>query len=356
MLARIAVLPGDGIGPEITREAVRCLQVLGDTFGHTFSFDTHPMGGASLDLHGVPLTEGTLAACKGAQAVLLGAVGDPKHDSQPRHLRPETGLLQLRAELGLFANLRPATLHPCLVDSSPVKAEIVRGTDLMVVRELAGGLYYGQPRALTKHRGHNTMAYADWEVERVAKVAFELARGRRRKVTSVDKANVLEASQLWRQVVVEVAKDYPDVELEHLYVDACAMALVTRPTSFDVVVTENTFGDILSDEASVLCGSLGMLPSASLGTGTPLFEPIHGSAPPLAGKDVANPIGTIASAAMLLRHALGLEEEACLLEAAIAATLEAGFGTADLGGQPRRVGTEALGQAIRDRIKIPVTA
>lgn len=356
MHARIIVLPGDGIGPEVTREAVHCLRVVADRFGHTFTFETHLLGGAALDATGEPLPEATLTACKAADAVLLGAVGDPRHDHLPRAQRAETGLLGLRAGLGLFANLRPATLHPCLVGASPLKSDLVRGTDLVVVRELAGGLYYGEPRMLDATRGVNTMAYEAWEVERVAKVAFELARTRRHRVTSVDKANVLEASQLWRSVVCRMATDYPDVELEHLYVDACAMAMVTRPTTFDVILTENTFGDILSDEASVICGSLGLLPSASLGTGTPLFEPIHGSAPSLAGRNVANPIGTILSAAMLLRHALGLDREAQALERAVRETLEAGLGTPDLAGTVTVLGTSDLGEAIRSRIGAAVIA
>ncbi len=356
MKARIVVLPGDGIGPEVTAEAVRCLQAVADAYDHAFTFETHLMGGAAIDATGGPLPAETLEACKTADAVLLGAVGDLKHDALPAPRKPETGLLRLRAGLGLFANLRPAALHPSLIAASPLKPEIVRGTDLVVVRELAGGLYYGEPRTLSALRGANTMAYEAWEVERVARAAFELARKRRRKVTSVDKANVLEASQLWRKVVCCVAQDYPDVVLEHLYVDACAMALVTRPTSFDVVLTENTFGDILSDEASVLCGSLGLLPSASLGSGTPLFEPIHGSAPTLTGKNVANPVGTILSAALLLRHALKLETEAAALEKAVGEALDDGYGTPDLAGQTTLVGTDAFGSAIRDRIKVSVTA
>lgn len=354
MHARITVLPGDGIGPEVTREAVLSLQLIAATFGHSFIFEEQLLGGCAIDAMGDPLPPSTLEACQSADAVLLGAVGDPRHDHLPNAQKAETGLLRLRAGLGLFANLRPAILHQALIDASPVKAEIARGTDLMVVRELAGGLYYGKPRMLDEQRGVNTMAYEAWEVARVARVALELARTRRRKLTSVDKANVLEASQLWRRVVCKIAAEYPDVELEHLYVDACAMALVTRPTSFDVIVTENTFGDILSDEASVLCGSLGMLPSASLGTGTPLFEPIHGSAPTLAGLDVANPIGTILSAAMLLRHALKLDAEADALETAVGVVLTEGYGTPDLAGMARTLGTADLGRLIRDRVKTPL--
>lgn len=345
----IVVLPGDGVGPEVTAEAVACLELVAAEFFHDFRFANHPVGGAALDACGVPLPPATLEACRRADAVLLGAVGSPRHDHLQGALRPESGLLQLRAGLGLFANLRPVAVPEALVASSPLRPEIVRGADLLIVRELAGGLYFGEPRELTPERGLNTMAYAAPEVERVARVAFEAARGRRRKVTSVDKANVLEASRLWRDVVTRVAADYPDVALDHQYVDSAAMALITRPTSFDVVLTENLFGDILSDEAAVLPGSLGLLPSASLGAGTSLFEPVHGSAPDLAGRGLANPIGAIASGALLLRHAFGLEREARLLEEAIARVLEEGAGTPDLAGATETVGTAELGGRIRRR-------
>jgi 3-isopropylmalate dehydrogenase len=347
MRARIAVLPGDGIGPEVTREAVACLGQVARSFGHQLDFQSHPVGGYALDAFGEPLPRVTLDACLGADAVLLGAVGDPRHDARPAGHRPESGLLALRRALGAYANLRPAALHPALAGSTPLRAEVVRGTDLMVVRELAGGLYFGEPRSLGPEQGLNTLAYTRMEVERIARVAFDLARRRRRKVASVDKANVLETSQLWRRVVAEVAADYPDVALEHLYVDACAMALMTRPASFDVLLTDNLFGDILSDEAAVLTGSLGMLPSASLGGRVGLFEPVHGSAPDLAGRDLANPVGAILSGAMLLRHSLGLEAEAAALEGAVAAALDQGFGTADLACQPARVGTRGMGEAVR---------
>lgn len=345
---RIAVLPGDGIGPEVTAEAVACLDLVAAEFFHAFRFETHPIGGAALDAWGDPLPPSTLDACRAADAVLLGAVGTPAHDHQPRALKPETGLLRLRAGLGLYANLRPVTVPEALVPASPLKADIVRGADLLTVRELAGGLYYGEPRELTAARGLNTLAYTRAEVERIARVAFEAARGRRRKVTSVDKANVLESSQLWRAVVTEVAKDYPDVVLEHQYVDSMAMALVARPTAFDVILTENLFGDILSDEAAVLPGSLGLLPSASLGDGAGLFEPVHGSAPDLAGRGVANPGGAIASAALLLRHAFGLETEARLLEEALGSVLADGIGTPDL-ALSRAVDTAAFGTRVRRR-------
>jgi 3-isopropylmalate dehydrogenase len=347
MQARITVLPGDGIGPEVTREAVACLEQVASLFGHDFTFQSHAMGGCALDEFGVPLPPSTLDACLGGDAILLGAVGDPRHDAQPAGNKPESGLLALRKTLGAFANLRPAALHPALVKASPLREEVVRGADLLVVRELAGGLYFGEPRSLDADRGVNTLPYTRFEVERIARVAFEAARGRRRKVTSVDKANVLESSQLWRRVVIEVARDYPDVALDHQYVDSCAMALITRPTSFDVVLTDNLFGDILSDEASVLTGSLGMLPSASLGGKVGLYEPVHGSAPDIAGQDRANPIGAIGSAAMLLRHSFGLVAEADALEAAISAVLTQGFGTPDLACQPSQVGTRGMGETIR---------
>ena len=347
MRARIAVLPGDGIGPEVTREATACLDQIAALGGHQFQFQELAIGSAALDACGVPLPVSTLEVCLASDAVLLGAVGHPKHDDQPSHLKPEKGLLALRQGLGAFANIRPAFLHPALVQASPLKNEVVRGTDLVIVRELAGGLYFGEPRSLTADLGINTLPYSRAEVERSARVAFELARGRRRKVTSVDKANVLEASQLWRAVVKEVARDYPDVTLDHMYVDSCAMAIVTRPTAFDVVLTDNLFGDILSDEASVLTGSLGMLPSASLGGKVGLYEPVHGSAPDLAGKGLANPLGAILSAAMLLRHSLKLEAEARALEEAVSATLTAGHGTQDLKCERNPVTTSGLGELVR---------
>ncbi len=350
MKAKITVLPGDGIGVDVTREAVACLETIAGKFGHEFIFEIHLIGGVALDKTGGPLPDETLKACLAGDAVLLGAVGAPQYDNNPPRLKPETGLLGLRAGLGVFANLRPATLYQVLIDASPLKPEIVRGTDMLIVRELAGGAYFGQPRELTEDRGLNTIVYTAPEVERVARVAFELARGRRRKVTSIDKANVLESSQLWRRVVTRVAADYPEITLEHGYVDSCAMALVTRPTSYDVIVTENLFGDILSDEAAVLTGSLGMLPSASLGGKVDLYEPVHGSAPDIAGKGIANPIGAIASAAMLLRHTGKLEREAKALEDAISQTLKEGYGTPDLKSQPKKVSTGEIGEIIRGKI------
>ncbi len=348
--ARIVVLSGDGIGPEVIREAVACLELIGQERQLDFTFEPHLLGGSAVDATGDPFPEATAVACLAADAVLLGAVGGPAWDRLPAHQRPESGLLRLRKTLGCFANLRPVAIAEALLDSSPLKAEIVRGTDLLIVRELAGGLYYGQPRSLDADRGTNTMTYTAPEVERVARVAFGAAQQRRKHVTSVDKANVLETSRLWRATVDRVAADYPDVKLAHQYVDSAAMLLVTNPTQFDVVLTENLFGDILSDEAAVLGGTLGILPSASLGGPVGLYEPIHGSAPTLAGKSVANPIGTIASAALLLRHSLGLEAEAGLLEQAITDVLAEGYGTPDLKGALHPVSTTELGDRIRERI------
>ncbi len=350
MKFKITVLPGDGIGVEVTREAVACLETAAAAYGHEFEFTEELIGGIALDKTGVPLPDRTLESCLASDAVLLGAVGAPQYDNNPPKLKPETGLLGLRAGLGVFANLRPAFLHETLIDASPLKPEIVRGTDMLIVRELAGGAYFGQPREITEERGLNTMAYTAPEVERVARVAFEIARGRRKKLSSIDKANVLESSQLWRKVVSRLAADYPDVTLEHGYVDSCAMALVTRPTSFDVIVTENLFGDILSDEAAVLTGSLGMLPSASLGGKVDLYEPVHGSAPDIAGRGIANPLGAIASAAMLLRHTCKLDQAADALEAAISGVLSEGYGTPDLKSQSKQVSTTEIGRLIRERI------
>ncbi len=357
MEARIAVLPGDGVGPEVAAEAVACLQAVAEAWGHRFEFQEFPIGGAAVDLVGDPLPESTLAGCRASAAVLLGAVGGPKWDRETPERRPETGLLRLRKALGLYANLRPVAVPDVLAEASPVRAEIVRGTDLMIVRELSGGLYFGEPRSLSADHAVNTLTYTRAEVERVARVAFGLALGRRRKLVSVDKANVLETSRLWRSVVEGLRAEFPEVEVQHAYVDSFAMALVSRPRDFDVVLTENLFGDILSDEAAVLAGSLGLLPSASLGGSVGLYEPIHGSAPDLAGKDLANPIGTILSAAMLLRHALNLEAEAQALEAAVQHVLEAGHGTADLALAPLREGTRSLGLRIRARLAaIPAQA
>ena len=347
----IAVLPGDGIGPEVIAQAVRVLEAVGARFELRFALETFPVGAAAVAVAKDPLPPGTRAAVARCDAVLLGAVGDPALDAAPRELRPETGLLALRKLLNVYANLRPVTVHPALVAASPLKPERLRGVDVLVVRELTGGLYYGEPRGRNGTRALNTLAYSVAEVERVARIAFEAARGRRRLVTSVDKANVLEVSQLWRETVTQVAREYPDVRLEHVYVDTAAMRLVSEPASFDVLLTENMFGDILSDEAAVLAGSLGLLPSASLGSGPGLFEPVHGSAPPLAGRDVANPIGAIATVALLLRHGLKLMDAADAVDDAIAVALDAGARTQDLAapGQPW-IGTAAMGARIADLI------
>jgi 3-isopropylmalate dehydrogenase len=335
MRAKIVLLPGDGIGPEVVREARVVLEVVAKKHGHAFDFEERRIGGIAIDEDQDPLPRATVDACAGAAAVLLGAVGGPKWDGGK--LRPEQGLLGLRRALGLFANLRPVRVHPALADASPLKLERVEGVDVLFVRELTGGLYVGTPRLREKvgavTRAVDTLEYTDVEIRRVVKLAFELARGRKKRVTSVDKANVLESSRLWREVATEVARDYPDVALEHQLVDSCAMRLITHARAFDVVVTENMFGDILTDEAAVLAGSLGLLPSASLGAGAlGVYEPIHGSAPDIAGKGIANPIGTILSAALLLRHSLGLVKEADAVERAVGAALADGARTGDLGG------------------------
>ena len=344
---RIAVLPGDGIGPEVVAGGLRVLAAVARRFGLEIELVEYPMGAAGVAAAGEPFPPATRDAVQRADAVLLGAVGDPSLDQAPRHLRPETGLLALRALLGVYANLRPVAIHPALLDHSPLKPERLRGTNLLIVRELTGGLYYGEPRGNDGAVAINTLRYTRAEIERVSRLAFKAAQGRRRRLLSVDKANVLETSQLWRQVVTGLATEYPDVTLEHLYVDYAAMRLVSDPSTIDVLLTENMFGDILSDEAAVLTGSLGMLPSASLGDGPGLFEPIHGSAPTIAGQDVANPIGTIASVAMLLRHGLSLPEPADAVEEAIATVLAAGARTRDLGAGPgEALGTRAMAERI----------
>ncbi len=343
MVLRIALLAGDGIGVEVTREAMRVLKRVAGLFGHQVEAREALVGGCAIHATGDPLPAETLAVAKSSAAILFGAVGSPEFDTWPPEKRPERGLLRLRKELDLYANLRPARLFPGLEKFSPLRADLVRGTDLLIVRELSSGIYYGTPRGIQGDCALNTMRYTRDEVRRVARTAFQLARGRRKKVTSVDKANVLETSQFWRTIVAEVAAEFPDVELEHLLVDSCAMKLVTSPRSFDVVVTENMFGDILSDEAAVLAGSIGMLASASLGTGPGLYEPVHGSAPDIAGQDVANPLGAIGSVAMMLRHSFGLEREAAAIDAAIEQALAAGFRTRDLGGE---AGTSAVGNAV----------
>lgn len=336
MKARIAVLPGDGIGPEVTAGAQQILEQVAHLFDHKFELEEYLMGGCSIDRYGTPLTDETLADCNASDAVLLGAVGGPKWDDPMAKVRPEMGLLGLRKGMGLFANLRPVRPHPDLMHASPLKPELLSGVDMLVVRELTGGIYFGEPQGRDSQPDGNTrafdsMVYWDYEIERVVKLACNLAAGRRKKVTSVDKANVLETSRLWRQVANNVAVSHPTITFDHQLVDAAAMRLITQPSSFDVLVTGNMFGDILTDEASVLTGSIGNLPSASLGdSGTGLYEPIHGSAPDIAGEGIANPIGAILSAAMLLRHSLNLESEASAVEAAVMHTLEEGCRTIDL--------------------------
>jgi 3-isopropylmalate dehydrogenase len=331
----ITVLPGDGVGPEVIAEGLKVLRHLQGRGAATFQTREAIFGGSAIDATGSPLPEETWELCQGSDAVLLGAVGGPKWDSPQATVRPEQGLLGLRKRLGVFANLRPVHAWPALLDASPVKREIVQGTDLVVVRELTGGLYFGEPRGRSGEGSHmrvvDTLTYTFEEIVRILHVAFTLARGRRKLVTSVDKANVLTSSAMWRELAIAVGKEYPDVSLEHALVDSCAMQLVRTPGRFDVMVMENLFGDILSDEASVLAGSLGMLPSASLGDGTRgLYEPVHGSAPDIAGQALANPLGTILSVALMLRHSFGLEDAACAVEAAVEATLDAGCRTRDI--------------------------
>ena len=351
--ARLAVLPGDGIGPEVTAAAVTILNAVAARFGHDFILSEWPIGAIAMRTKGVPLPEDTLAACRDADAVLMGAVGDPAFELAPFDKRPEAGLLELRKALGLYANVRPARVYKGLEGTGPLKPEIARGLDLVVVRELTGGLYFGTPRSLDLAAGTavNTLPYTRPEVERIAEVAFRLATGRRKKVTSVDKSNVLETSLLWRTVATEVGARHPEIALEHQLVDSCAMNLVLNPSAFDVLVTENLFGDILSDEVGALVGSLGLLASASLGDGPGLFEPVHGSAPALAGRDVANPIGAIATAAMLLEDGLGLKEEAAAVRRAIETALEKGARTADLAPRgARSLGTREMARAVLDAI------
>ncbi|NNU83185.1 3-isopropylmalate dehydrogenase [Geobacillus sp. BMUD] len=339
---RIAVLPGDGIGQEVTAGAVEVLKAVGIRFGHEFTFEYGLIGGAAIDETGTPLPEETLRLCRESDAVLLGAVGGPKWDDNPPHLRPERGLLAVRKQLDLYANLRPVVCYDRLASASPLKPDLVQGVDFVIVRELTGGIYFGQPSGRVVENGEekavDTLLYKKEEIERIVRMAFILARGRKKKVTSVDKANVLSSSRLWREVAEEVAKQFPDVELEHMLVDNAAMQLIRAPKQFDVIVTENMFGDILSDEASMLSGSLGMLPSASLSASGPsLYEPVHGSAPDIAGMNKANPIAAILSAAMMLRLSFGLATEAEAIEQAVHQALEAGLRTADLAPSGGRV-------------------
>lgn len=350
---RITLLPGDGIGPEILAVAVEVLKTIGSQFDLQFAFQSAPIGGAAIDETGEPLPAATLACCQDSEAVLLAAIGGYQWDNLPRHQRPETGLLGLRAGLELFANLRPATIFPQLLAASTLKPEVVAGVDIMVVRELTGGIYFGEPKGIFEaetgeKRGVNTMAYRAGEIERIARVAFEIARQRRHKLCSVDKANVLDVSQLWRERVTAIGQAYPDVELSHLYVDNAAMQLIRDPKQFDTIVTGNLFGDILSDEAAMLTGSIGMLPSASLGIGGPgVFEPVHGSAPDIAGQDKANPLAQVLSAAMMLRYGLNQPQAAGRIEAAVAEVLARGYRTGDIMSPGmKQVGCREMGDAL----------
>jgi len=358
----MAVLPGDGVGPEITSEAIRVLQAIGKRFGHDFNLHYGLIGGVAIDEQGTALSPETLKMCRNCDAVLLGAVGDPKWDDPQAKVHPEDGLLALRKGLGLFANLRPVKVFPMLVDSTNLKPKVIEGVDFIFVRELTGGLYFGRPKRRWQtsrgRRAVDTMTYSEQEIERIVRVGFELARTRGKKLISVDKANVLESSRLWRQVATEVAVNYPDVELEHMLVDACAMRLIQNPTYFDVLVTENTFGDILTDEASMLAGSMGMLPSASL-AGVPregvnifgMYEPIHGSAPRRAGLNMINPIATISSAAMMLHYSFGLIEAAQAVETAVAEVLQEGYRTYDIMDEGKtKVGTKEMGELIAGKV------
>jgi len=354
----LIVLPGDGVGPEVVDEAVKVLKAIGKRYGHNFNLNIRLVGGAAIDAEGTAVSKETLELCKKADAVLLGAVGGPKWDDPLAKVRPEDGLLEMRKSLGLFANLRPVKVFPMLVDSTNLKPEVIRGVDFIFVRELTGGLYFGKPKKRWQtEKGRmavDSMLYSDKEIERIVRVGFELARHRQKKLISVDKANVLESSRLWRQVAIEVAKDYPDVTLEHMLVDACSMRIIQNPKYLDTLVTENTFGDILTDEASMLAGSMGMLPSASL-AGVPqagikifgLYEPIHGSAPRRAGQNLANPIATIMSTAMMLRYSFALEKEAKAVEKAIDDVLNEGYRTYDIMSEGKtRVGTREMGDII----------
>ena len=355
---KIAVIKGDGIGPEIVTEGMKVLEAVGDKFGHTFQFDEVLAGGCSIDVNGIPLTDETVEICKAADSVLLGAVGSPKWDSVPSAKRPEKALLGLRAALGLFANIRPAMMYKALSDACPIKKEIIGdGFDIVVCRELTGDVYFGKHYRKESdcgwgEMGCDDMNYSVYEVERIARRAFEMARVRSKKVTSVDKANVLETSRVWRETVTRIAAEYPDVELNHMYVDNAAMQLVHNPGQFDVILTGNLFGDILSDEASMITGSIGMLPSASIGeTGRGMYEPIHGSAPDIAGKGIANPIATILSCAMMLRYSFGLQAEADAIEAAVEKALNDGYRTADIAAPGQTpLSTSEMGRIIRENL------
>lgn len=353
---KIAVISGDGIGPEVVAEALKVLKRTEELFGHTFETEHALFGGIAIDQKGTPLPQETLDICKNADAVLLGAVGGPQWDNNPKELRPETGLLGIRKELGLFSNLRPAVVFDCLKDASTLKPEVLEGTDLMVVRELTGGIYFGEKFRRQGDQGEeavDTCVYNVTEVERIIRQGFEIAQKRRKKLASVDKANVLETSRLWREVANRVAPEYPDVELEHILVDNCAMQLLRRPSSFDVIVTENMFGDILSDEAAMLTGSIGMLSSASMGEGSyGLYEPVHGSAPDIAGQQLANPIATILSLALMFRLTFGYEDAANSIEEAVAEVLNAGHRTSDIAvDKSKAIGTSQMGDLILAAMK-----
>jgi 3-isopropylmalate dehydrogenase len=353
---QISVINGDGIGPEVGVEGLKVLHALGAKCGHTFATKDYLAGGAAIDATGVPLPDATIQGVKDSHALLFGAIGGPKWENMPHHLKPEAGLLKLRKELDAWANLRPAVVYDELADASSIKPEILRGTDIMVLRELTGGIYFGQPRGIEgsgpARKGFNTEVYSEFEIERIVKMAFEIARGRRQKVCSVDKANVLESSQVWREVAIRVGKQYPDVALSHMYVDNAAMQLIRDPKQFDVIVTGNIFGDILSDEASQLTGSIGMLASASVGGPVGFFEPIHGSAPDIAGQQKANPLAMIGTLALLLRYGLKLETEAQLIDRAIRQVLKDGLRTGDI-KQPgcRLLNTREMGDAVVERLK-----
>jgi 3-isopropylmalate dehydrogenase len=357
-LYTITVIPGDGIGREVVAGGLKVLETISKKYGHQFTFTQALAGGAALDAVGIPLPEETLASCRKSDAVLLGAVGGPKWDNNPPHLKPEQALLGLRKSLGLYANIRPAKIFSALVGASALKREVVEGVDIVVVRELTGGIYFGTPRGIETKNGEpvatNTLVYSESEIVRIAKSAFEIALKRKKKVCSVDKANILETSQLWRKTVTVVAENYRDVELSHMYVDNCAMQLVRNPKQFDVIVTENMFGDILSDEAAMLTGSIGMLASASLGGKVALYEPVHGSAPDIAGQDKANPIATISSVAMMLRYSFNLQKEADDIESAIEKVLDNGYRTPDIMTEnSKRIGTKEMAERLCSAILTP---
>jgi len=358
MTAKIAILPGDGIGPEIVSEAVKVLECLQQNYALDIELQQAAIGGAAYDESGSPLPDKTLSLCKAADAILLGAVGGPQYESLERELRPEKGLLSLRSELQLFSNLRPATLYPQLVNASSLKPEIVSGLNIMIVRELTGGIYFGKPRGIRtlengENEGYNTLVYAEHEIERIARSAFEVAMMRKQKVCSVDKANVLEVSELWREVMTRVSKDYPQIQLSHMYVDNASMQLVKWPKQFDVIVTMNMFGDILSDTAAMLTGSIGMLPSASLDkNGKGMYEPIHGSAPDIAGTNTANPLATILSVAMMLRYSLNQPELADRVEQAVSTVLDQGIRTQDIADGGSSVSTCKMGEAVVNALQL----